>query len=99
MVGEGFFAGTILVRPFLPEDSTSEKGSSEVCNDEIKQNTSGVENADGLEDVHNISWPFIITGLMTITFSAGYFILGKIGRWNARSPNVCYRKCNSHVPS
>ena len=82
MVGVGFFAGTFLVRPFLPEDSKSEKGTSEVCNGEIKHNSSGkwsgVENSDDLEGVHNISWPFIITGLMTIAFSAGYFILGEI---------------------
>ena len=84
MVGVGFFAGTILVRPFLPEDSKSEKGTSEVCNGEIEQNISdkwsGVENADEAEDIHNISWPFIITGLMTIAFSFGYLLLGEISR-------------------
>ena len=78
MVGVGFFAGSILVRPFLPEDSKSGKGTSEVCSGQIKQNDSGFENGDALEeDIHNISWPFVITGLMTILFSAGYFILGK----------------------
>ena len=81
MVGVGFFAGSILVRPFLPEDSKSGKGTSEVCsgpNVQIKKNGSGFENGDALVgDIHNISWPFVITGLMTILFSAGYFILGK----------------------
>ena len=78
MVGVGFFAGSILVRPFLPEDSKSGKGTSEVCSGQIKQNGSGFENGDALEeDIHNISWPFVITGLMTIFFSGGYFILGK----------------------
>ena len=84
MVGVGFFAGTILVRPFLPEDSKSDKGTSEVCSGEIKQNMSGVENPDEVEDIHNISWPFIITGLMTIAFSAGYFILGKIRKFKKK---------------
>ena len=88
-IGTGFFAATLIVRPFLPETN---RAKDNVCPDStrhtnfsrsftentIKHTTvapSDVVTIGTVAGIQKIAWPFLIVGLWCMTFSAGFLTL------------------------
>ncbi|XP_023332152.1 sodium-dependent glucose transporter 1A isoform X2 [Eurytemora carolleeae] len=86
VIGSGFLAATILVRPFLPSEESVNKDT--LCNrinttlertkDELSLINPEPNSFLFMEEDHllpTIAWPFIISGVWCIFFSFGFLIL------------------------
>ena len=88
MVALGFTLGSLVVRPYLPDN---DQGSSDnVCdgfaqNDTINSNTTAFISNDSpdpsvsidAKNIPNLVWPFSIICLVHIVCAAGYLSIGK----------------------
>ena len=82
LVGIGFLMGSLIVRPFLPADTSedSDQDFQSVCKG---ANTTDEEDNDNLEDVveiwwglPSIYWPYIIMGSVVVLTSLAFLPLG-----------------------
>ena len=80
-VGVGFLAGTILVKPFLPEtygSKFSTDANASICDSNGNQYKAVSNIGDQqLLGIAKLSWPFFISGAWCIASSLGFLILSK----------------------
>ena len=72
MISVGFLLGTVLVKPFLPEESGAEEDIDKICGS--KENEATATKIPN--NVDSISWPFVISGAWCVVFSIGYLATG-----------------------
>ena len=76
MVGLGFMMGSLIVRPFLPEEN-HEAGT--VCHQSVNESASLQSNSsiDSQEELPNLIWPFGIVSIIHLVCAAAFLCLSK----------------------
>ena len=80
MVGLGFMMGSLVIRPFLPEEN-EETGTvchQSILNESVTQisNSSTEENLD-IQELPNLIWPYGIVSIIHIVCSTAFLCLSK----------------------
>ena len=77
MVGLGFMMGSLIVRPFLPEEN---KETGTVCHKSVVNESASLpsnSSRDSQEELPNLIWPFGIVSIIHLVCATAFLCLSK----------------------
>lgn len=76
VVGLGFLAGPVLLRPFLPEGASDEQ-REQACHRGALADNDGGDGGDGdnATQMANMTWPFLLVSLGHVACGLAYLVL------------------------